>query len=289
MYLHLLFPEIDMDKNFEILQNQFHDITISLERTDLIQCDQNWRGNGGRPPYSSIGLIRRGTGTIIADGKEMHPVTDQLYLLPAHTSQTFFNDGTQPYLKYYCHFNIKLHDTELFDFLNVPLCVTPADPSAAAALFEKMIAAHNEKSFTSLIKAKQYMMELVCFYLQCFRESNISLVESSSDIAIDRALAFVDAHMNRSVSVAEMSEIAGYHPSHFTKLFRKRFGVSPAQFLIQKKAHFAMEQLTNTLKPIADISDSLGFSSQFYFCSFFKKQTGMTPSEYRQIYLKKES
>lgn len=275
-----------MDKNFEILQNQFHDITISLERADLIQCDQNWRGNGGYPPFSSIGLIRRGTGTIIVNGQEMHPVTDQLYLLPAHTSQTFFNDGTQPYLKYYCHFNIRLHETELFDYIKIPLCVTPSDPSVAVTLFEKMIAAHKEKSFTSLLKAKQCMMDLVCYYLQCCQEPNISLIESSSDIAINKAISFADAHMNRQVSVAEMAEIAGYHPSHFTKLFHKRFGVSPAQFINQKKTHYAMEQLTSTSKPIADISNSLGFSSQFYFCNFFKKQTGTTPSEYRQIYLK---
>lgn len=275
-----------MDKYFEILKNQFHDITISLDRADLIQCDQNWRGKGSRPPYSSIGLIRRGTGTIIVDGQEMQPQQDQLYLLPAHTSQIFFNDGTQPYLKYYCHFNMKLHETELFDYLRMPLCVTPQDPNEAAALFEKMITSHKEKGILSMIKAKQYMLDLVCYYMQCCGEQKITLIENSFDAAIGKAISYAEGHLDRAVSVAEMAEVAGYHPSHFTKLFSKRFGISPAQFIIQKKAQYAMDQLTNTNKPIADISASLGFSSQFYFCSFFKKQTGMTPSEYRQIYLK---
>lgn len=275
-----------MDKIFDVLQNQFHEITISLDRADLIQCDSNWRGNGGRPPFSSIGLIRHGTGTILIDGQEIQPIKDQLYLLPANSSQIFFNDGTQPYLKYYCHFNIKLHDTELFEFVKVPLCVTPDDPVIAATLFENMIRAHKEKCFTSLIKTKQYMMDLVCHYLQCCRESNISLIRNFSDSAINKAISYATVHLDRPVSVAEMAQIAGYHPSHFTKLFRKRFGISPAQFIIRKKIHFAMEQLTTTSKPIADISNSLGFSSQFYFCSFFKKQTGMTPSEYRHIYIR---
>ena len=275
-----------MDRKFELLQNQFHDITISLRQADLIQCSHRWRGNGNRPPYSSIGLIRRGTGTIIVDGKEMKPVQNQLYLLPAHTSQVFFNDGTQPYLKYYCHFNMKLHDTELFDHISVPLCVTPKKPQEAAELFERLISAHKEKSVLSLIKEKQYMMDLVCYYLQCCEESGIVLLENASDVAINKAINHADMNMHRAVSVAEMAEIAGYHPSHFTRLFRKRFGVSPAQFMIQKKAHYAMEQLVNTVKPVTEISESLGFSSQFYFCNFFKKQTGMTPTEYRQVYLR---
>jgi len=277
---------ITMEKLFNILQNQFHEITISLDRADQIKCDNNWRGSGGRPPYSSIGLIRKGTGTIIVNGQEMTPVKDQLYLIPAHSTLTFFNDGTQPYLKYYCHFNIKTHDTELFDYFDIPLCVTPEDPDAAAALFTRMISAHKEKSLTSLIKAKQYMMELVCYYLHCCGESNISLLENTSDSGINKAISYAGSHLDLPVSVAEMAEIAGYHPSHFTKLFQRRFGVSPAQFIIQKKTHFAMEQLTSTSRSIADISDSLGFSSQFYFCNFFKKQTGMTPSKYRQIYIK---
>ena len=273
-----------MDKNFEILQNQFHEITISLNRADQIQCDKNWRNNGYRPPYSSIGLIRRGTGTIIVNGQKMQPVQDQMYLLPAHSEQIFFNDGTQPYLKYYCHFNMKLHDIELFDIIRAPFCVTPEKPEEAVALFEKMIGAYREKSISSLIRAKQYMMELVCLYLKCCPESEITLIESAADMALNKAIIYAQAHLDCSVSVAEMAEIAGYHPSHFTKLFQKRFGISPAGFMVQKKTHIAMEQLSATSKPIADISASLGFSSQFYFCSFFKKQTGMTPTEYRRIY-----
>lgn len=273
-----------MDKNFEILQNQFHEITISLNRADQIQCDKHWRNNGYNPPYSSIGLIRQGTGTIIVNGQEMQPVQDQLYLLPAHSAQIFFNDGTQPYLKYYCHFNIKLHNVELFDIIKVPFCVTPENPEEAAELFEKMIAAYKEKSILSLIRAKQYMMELVCHYLKCCPESEVTLVESAADAALNKAIIYAQAHLGRSVTVAEMAETAGYHPSHFTKLFQKRFGISPAGYMIQKKTHIAMEQLSATSKPIADISGSLGFSSQFYFCNFFKKQTGMTPTEYRRIY-----
>ena len=278
-----------MDKHFQILQNQFHDITISLERADLLQCDHTWGSTGFSPSFSSIGFIQRGTGTIIVDGQEIQPVKGQLYLLPAHSTQIFFNDGTQPYLKYYCHFNIKLHDTELFDHINLPLCVTPKDPAEATTLFEKMIGAHNEKSFTSLIKAKQYMMELVCYYLQCCRDSTISMKENSFDSAINQVISYAQRHLDLPLSVPQMAEMAGYHPSHFTKLFRKRFGVSPAQFLMQKKISAAMDLLTVTAKPIAEIAALLGFSNQFYFCNVFKKQTGMTPSEYRRIYIKNES
>jgi len=268
---------------YDILKNQFHEISISMERAAVIQCDGKWRGDN-KPNYSSMGFIKNGTGTMIVNGQKMHPVQGQMYLLPAYMRQVFYNDGTQPYLKYYCYFNMKLHDIEVFDTIQLPYCVTAKEPKKVAGLFEKMIESYHEKSLTSLVKAKQYMMELVCYYMECCGEENINLQESVSDIAINKAIQYVEEHLDRNITVAEMAEIAGYHPSHFAILFQKRFGVSPAKFMMQKKAHCAMEQLAATSGTIGEISDFLGFSSQFYFCSFFKKHVGMTPSEYRQIH-----
>ena len=54
----------------------------------------------------------------------------------------------------------------------------------------------------------------------------------------------------------------------------------------QKKAETAAQLLTSTDLPISEIAESLGFISPFYFSNFFKKRTGMTPSTYRNIYLR---
>lgn len=55
-------------------------------------------------------------------------------------------------------------------------------------------------------------------------------------------------------------------------------GISPGQFIQKKKSDTAAQLLTSTDLPVSEIADSLGFNNPFYFSSFFKKQTGMTPS-----------
>ena len=92
--------------------------------------------------------------------------------------------------------------------------------------------------------------------------------------------------MNEQITIQQMAEAAGYHVSHFTRLFQSRMGISPGQVILQKKAETATQLLTSTDLSIASIADSLGFGSQFYFSNFFKKQTGMTPSSYRRLYLR---
>ena len=40
--------------------------------------------------------------------------------------------------------------------------------------------------------------------------------------------------------------------------------------------------LKDTGAPVADISETLNFPTDSFFCRFFKKETGMTPTQYRK-------
>ena len=136
------------------------------------------------------------------------------------------------------------------------------------------------------MKAKQAVLNLLCYYLEYCPPDSVSLVAQTFDSPLSDAIAYVETHLNEQITVQQMAEAAGYHVSHFTRLFQSRMGISPGQFILQKKTETATQLLTSTDLPIASIADSLGFGSQFYFSNFFKKQTGMTPSSYRRLYLR---
>lgn len=275
-----------MNSSAYIIQNRLRDITVNLERAHLLQCDASWKSNGSIPPFGSIGLILEGEGVTRINGTEIRPSRGQLYLLPAKTMQVFFTNPDQPYRKYYCHFKLTCQDADLFELIRLPFCVNAKDSDKAATLFQKMIRACSGEDIAASITAKQSVLDLLAYYMECCPPGSISLIENNMDIPLNKAISFVEHHLNESVTVQKMAEIAGYHPSHFTKLFHKRLGISPVQFIIRKKTERAIEQLTDTDLPVSSIAESLGFSNQFYFSNFFKKQTGMTPSEYRAIYLR---
>ena len=275
-----------MNKASYIIQNQFRKITVSLERTCFFKASTDWQIRDFVPTFSHMGIILKGTGTMIVNHQEMHPSKGQIYLLPAKTKQTLFTDSQNPYEIYYCHFNIGSCGTELFEFLNLPLCVEVKNPKKAVSLFKNIIQTLEKQAPLSFILSKQYMMNLLSYYLESCPEDSISFQENFQDAPINLAIAYVEEHLDQSISVKKMAEVAGYHPSHFAKLFQEKLNISPVQFLIQKKAEYAIEQLTTTTRPISEIAEALGFSSQFYFCNFFKKKTGMAPTAYRQIHFR---
>lgn len=275
-----------MNDSTSIIQNRLREITVNLERAHLLQCDGNWKSSGSVPPYSSIGLILEGEGTMRINDVEIHPSKGQLYLLPAKTMQVFFTNPDRPYRKYYCHFELSCQDNDLFEFIRLPLCADAKDCDTAVMLFQRMINACSSHDITASIMTKQSVFDLLVYYMECCPAGSISLIENKSDTPLNSAITFVEQHLNQPVTVQEMAEIAGYHPSHFAKLFQKRLGITPLQFILRQKTNRAIELLTCTSLPVSSIAESLGFANQFYFSSSFKKQTGMTPSEYRNIYLR---
>lgn len=267
-----------------MIQNRLREATVSLERANMLVCDETWKCDSSVPPFSSIGLIMQGEGTICVNGRPIHPAAGQMYLLPANTNQSFFTNDKNPYRKYFCHFEITCQQTDLFELLDIPLCVDAKNVQQAQTLFQDMMRACDGGDILSALKGKQAVLNLLCYYLECCPPDSISMISESFDSPLSLAIAYVEAHLDRQVTVQEMAAASGYHTSHFTKLFQARMGMPPGQFILQKRAEKAAHLLTSTELSISAIADSLGFGSPFYFSNFFKRHTGMTPSLYRSIY-----
>ena len=81
-----------MNENELLIKNRLREATVILERANLIICDESWKCDSSRPPFSSFQLVIQGEGTVQVDQTVLHPHAGQLYLLPACTHQSFFTD-----------------------------------------------------------------------------------------------------------------------------------------------------------------------------------------------------
>lgn len=90
-------------------------------------------------------------------------------------------------------------------------------------------------------------------------------------------------HKNIS-SISKAEDLLGVFHVSFSKLnrdFKKYLGMSVHQILVNYRCLRAIDLLSNTKMKIKDIATSCGFENEYYFYVFFKKQTGRTPSSYR--------
>lgn len=93
--------------------------------------------------------------------------------------------------------------------------------------------------------------------------------------------ALIEAHYREQPSIEQLAEQIGVSSAHLNLLCRQLAGRSALQLLHERLLLEAKRQLTYTNMTIGQVSDSLGFSEPAYFTRFFKRNTTLSPRDFR--------
>ena len=83
------------------------------------------------------------------------------------------------------------------------------------------------------------------------------------------------------IGLHDAAAIAGVHPVHVARVFRRQHGCSIGEFVRRARIDAARSELADGNASIAEIALRLGFADQSHFHRTFKRITGLTPSEFR--------
>ncbi len=93
---------------------------------------------------------------------------------------------------------------------------------------------------------------------------------------------YVEANLNASISLQEMSRVANLSRSYFLRQFKLSTRLSPHQYVLRRRVERSKRLLRHSRKSIAQIAFDCGFAHQEHLTQTFKRQTGTTPAEYRR-------
>lgn len=108
--------------------------------------------------------------------------------------------------------------------------------------------------------------------------------ESGVSLHVRRTVDYIYSSLNLPLTLKMAAEHEHLDPSYLSKLFAKEMGMPIKAYILRAKINTARNILTFSDFSIADIADSLGFSSQSAFAAAFRKITGLTPLQYRDRY-----
>ena len=115
------------------------------------------------------------------------------------------------------------------------------------------------------------------------RVEKIRLGKQPSQLALDVS-NYVRHHLSESISTEQIADFLFMSRSHLSTKFKAETGMTLTDFITKEKIEEAKRLLLYTDKSILAISSFLGFSSQSHFSQVFKKQTGKSPNEYRELH-----
>jgi len=109
-----------------------------------------------------------------------------------------------------------------------------------------------------------------------------SFLAAMQDRQIGHALGIMHADIAHDWTLDKLARAAAMSRSHFAERFRALVGESPMIYLARWRMIKARELLQQTRRSIPDVSEAVGYRSEFAFSKAFKKITGDTPGSVRR-------
>lgn len=127
--------------------------------------------------------------------------------------------------------------------------------------------------------------------LVCCRESILSTYEAAlfsrkneEMRPIRLAKDYIADHYMQTITLEEVSGIAGFNASYFSSLFKHETGENFLEYLSNTRIEKAKDLLRTTRLSVTEICEEVGYQDMKHFSKTFKKVTGIKPSEFRKLY-----
>ena len=99
---------------------------------------------------------------------------------------------------------------------------------------------------------------------------------------VEKAKHFISTHLTQEIRMEDVAADAGVSPYHLSRLFKTHTGKTMRDYLNHERIEAAKELLAVSDHGIPEIASLLRFCDQSYFTLVFRRETGMTPGQYRK-------
>mgnify|MGYP004666723909 CR=1 FL=1 len=147
-------------------------------------------------------------------------------------------------------------------------------------LLQKMLDAYRsacrkERSGSEDLLLKSHMLKL--FALLASPANGIS----THNDAVNGFMDYVMANYNQKISITEFAKSCGYTVNHYRKIFKAETGETPLDYLLGVRLEKAKDFLLYNV-PVNQTAERVGFDDPYYFSKVFKKETGVSPKNYKK-------
>lgn len=150
-----------------------------------------------------------------------------------------------------------------------------------ADLFKNIIDEIQQRKSGYEYMAETYFRQLL---IQLSRDCREKQSESNNYIQseVEAAQHYFNEHYSEDINIDEYAASRGMSISWFIRNFKSYTGITPLQYILSRRIDNAQILLESTDYTINEISNIVGYDNQLYFSRLFRKQKGVSPSEYRK-------
>lgn len=249
--------------------------TFAVTEAEFATVGDFWKNQVFFYKRERLYYVTDGEADIILKEKTIHLQKGRLYLIPSHSVLTGKCNNFLSH--HFIHFQF---DESVYNFFYAIKLKTEVE----AGEFDEKYFEILEKYMLQQAKGPlppQAQLEIngIMQILISKFVPNITLDDDM--IQMLDIVSYIDGNLERNITVEELADVAALNKVYFSNKFTKHMGISPSQFIINRRLEKAMDMIKYSDLNLKEISFKVGFESNMYFSRIFKKKIGMTPSEFR--------
>lgn len=144
-------------------------------------------------------------------------------------------------------------------------------------LFNAPLAAQSESVTAQMLR----LSEVLCLWPRR-GDAAQPVLGTSNDEAVEAALRYLEAHLNRVVPLEELAQVSHISPRHLVRRFQMACGQSPRAYAEARRLSTARDWLLRETHSISYVAHHLGFSSLHAFSRWFKAHNGASPRAWQR-------
>lgn len=150
---------------------------------------------------------------------------------------------------------------------------------------DEILAESGRQSEISAVLTNNRISDLICRTARLFGDEKKSSAEAYDDggeIRIEMVKQYIHDNSGRLLTCREVAGQCHFNEKYLGRLFKARTGMTMLEYIHLQKLRQAQELLDDEKLSLKSVSELLGFANEYYFNSFFKRLSGITPGQYRK-------
>jgi AraC-like DNA-binding protein len=156
------------------------------------------------------------------------------------------------------------------------------DERVNAAFNSLLLEMERETEFSPVL-LRNYMTTIICSLIPERREKKETSLCEPTDLRVLSAVKYIEDNKHLFPTCEEIAEYCHFNVKYLNRIFKKATGKTLLEYIHDIKRKDAEKLLSESDSSLRQIASELGFENEYYFNTFFKRLSGISPGEYRKL------